>query len=162
MKLMTLGIVCALLSTIPLAASQGHTKLPETRQQILKQNILRNLEHRIPDIRTNTLQLLIDLSMTHPEFDLDFALIPVMHILKNDKREGLRILAAVALFHIGGARGHFAVHRRGLYDDSPRVARNCRRLALHWGETVALRSIGAPADYSVRLAQAEHIKKIKY
>ena len=152
MKTLTIAIVCALLAAGPLSAQSGNTGITPEAQTILKKNILRNLEHRITDIRANTLQLIIDLAVSHREVDLDFALLPAMHILKHDDHEGLRILAAVALFHIGGERGQFAVKRRGLYDDSPRVARNCGRLALYWGEKCLSRGIGGSADGVLYLA----------
>lgn len=152
MKSMTIAIVCAFLAAAPLFADQGGPQITGPQQKLLRENILQNLEHRITEIRANTLQLLIDLSVSHPEVDLDFALIPVMSILKSDRSEGLRILAAVALFHIGGERGHFAVQRRSLYDDSRRVARNCERLSLYWGEKFQSRDIGTDGDYALQLA----------
>lgn len=152
MKTLTIAIVCALLTAGPLNAQTGSTDITPEAQTILKKNILRNLEHRITDIRANTLQLIIDLAVSHREVDLGFALLPTMHILKHDNHEGLRILAAVALFHIGGDRGQFAVKRRSLYDSSPRVARNCSRLALYWGEMFRSRSIGGSADDALYLA----------
>ncbi len=158
MKTLTLAIVCALLAAGPLSAQTGNTDITPETQTILKKNILRNLEHRITDIRANTLQLIIDLSVSHPEVDLDFALLPTMHILKQDDHEGLRILAAVALYHIGGERGQFAVQRRSLYDDSPRVARNCSRLSLYWGEQFLSRGIGNPADQALQLARLDQKK----
>jgi hypothetical protein len=132
------ALALVLLTGDPVATPQGAADGALSPQQIaaIQENICHNLGHRIANIRANSLQLLIDLQKSHPEVDLSFAQLPVMHILKQDDSEGLRILAAVALYHIGDRRGRYAVQRRALYDDSPRVAQQCTRLFRYWGNRI--------------------------
>ncbi|MDT8324407.1 MAG: hypothetical protein RRA94_09865 [Bacteroidota bacterium] len=150
MNAMIAAIVCALLLGGPAAPIPGNQDGGLSPQQTaaIQENIRHNLEHRITNIRANTLQLLIDLRISHPEIDLRFAQLPVMHILKQDEHEGLRILAAVALYHIGDRRGRYAVQRRALYDESPRVAQQCTRLFHYWGNRMRTASSFATAGGS--------------
>ncbi|HOJ04404.1 MAG TPA: hypothetical protein PK916_10425 [Bacteroidota bacterium] len=135
--------MCVLLSGPTHAGSDKHTALATAPAQRtvqfsssevdrLRSVISRNLEHRIPGIKANTMQLLIDLRVGHPEVDLDFAVIPVMRILKQDTTEEMRMLAAVALYHLNTRTGRFAVERRAEFDESERVARHCARIARFW------------------------------
>ena len=121
------------------AAQQSDAPLNERQIKHITVNVNANLQHPCDDVIAGSLQLLIDLSATHPEVPLDFALLPVMAIFRGHAEEGMRMLAAVALQRIGGERAHYAVGRRALYEDSPRVARLCRRLCCFWecepGET---------------------------
>jgi len=133
MNAMIIALAFSLLTGSPTIQPTGDENLTETQIEQIRVNISRNLKHRITNIRANSLQLLIDLHSSHPEMDLSFAQIPTMHILKHDDDEGLRILAAVALFHIGDRRGRYAVQRRAVYDESQRVARQCTRLFRYWG-----------------------------
>jgi hypothetical protein len=133
MNALIIALAFTFLAASPAAPRSGDENLTKEQMESIRENITRNLEHHIPNIRANSLQLLIDLHASHPEIDLSFAQLPAMRILKHDDDEGLRILAAVALFHIGDRRGRYAVQRRALYDGSQRVARQCTRLFRYWG-----------------------------
>ena len=135
--------MCVLLSGPTHAGSDGKTRMTTAPVQRtiqfsasditrLRTVISHNLDHRIPGIKANTMQLLIDLRVGHPELDLDFAVIPVMRILKQDTTEEMRMLAAVALYHLNTRTGRFAVERRAEFDESARVARHCARIARFW------------------------------
>jgi hypothetical protein len=121
-----------LLISGQLPAEPRSARLSERQIALLTDNISFNLRECCDEVKANTLQLLIDLDAMHPEVPLDFALLPVMRLLKQHQDEGMRILAAVALQRIGGERARFAVQRRAEYDGSERVARNCSRIARHW------------------------------
>ena len=121
-----------LLMAGSLPARQSNPPLDERHIALITENLHNNLTTCCDEVKANTLQLLIDLDATHPEVPLDFAVLPVMRILKQHSDEGMRILAAVALQHIGGERARYAVSRRALYDVSERVSRNCSRIARHW------------------------------
>lgn len=121
-----------LLMSGSLPARQSDPPLDERQIALIKENLTNNLTKCCDEVKANSLQLLIDLDATHPEVPLDFAVLPVMRILKQHSDEGMRILAAVALQRIGGERARYAVSRRALYDESERVSRNCRRIARHW------------------------------
>lgn len=121
-----------LLMAGSLPARQSNPPLEERQIALITENLRNNLTTCCDEVKANTLQLLIDLDATHPEVPLDFAVLPVMRILKQHSDEGMRILAAVALQRIGGERARYAVSRRALYDESERVSRNCSRIARHW------------------------------
>lgn len=53
------------------------------------------------------------------------AVIPLLKILKTDKNEELRIIAAVSLYKIGDRRGLYAIQQAIRFDESPRVRRLC-------------------------------------
>jgi len=114
----------------------GYTLLSPRQIEAIRVNVSNNLEHDIPEIRVNAMQLLIELRMAYPGIDLDFAVIPVMRLLRQDATEEHRILAAMTLYHLNTRKGRFAVERRALYDRSPRVARHCARLASHWDKHI--------------------------
>ena len=144
----------------PAQVAQGEEPLSKTQIERIKENVRQNLAHRITNIRANTLQLLIDLQRSHPEIDLSFAQLPTMRILKQDKHEGLRILAAVTLFHIGDRRGRFAVQRRAIYDDSPRVAQQCSRLSRYW-EIPSVPDNSPPVQKAASLAEKIPVMKVQ-
>ncbi len=148
----SLIIVLSLFLLMPaqLFSQKGPDRLDGRQIQLLTENITHNLSLDSDEIKANTLQLLIDLDATHPEVPLDFAVIPVMRILKRHADEGMRILSAVTLQHIGGERARFAVRRRAAYDASDRVARHCARLARFWDMDVM--ALDALAQTAVRPA----------
>ncbi len=53
------------------------------------------------------------------------AVIPLMKILRADKQESSRIVAALALCRIGDARGIYAVKQATRFENSERVAQRC-------------------------------------
>lgn len=147
MKASIAVLAIVLLLAGPAVPAPAQEAFSPERIELMKKNITANLSHSAFGVRAGTLQLMIDLRQSHPEVSLDFAVIPVMRILKQDGHEGLRILAAVTLYHIGGERSRFAVSRRALYDASRRVARHCSRLRQYWD---------APAPQQGAFAEALH------
>lgn len=120
------------LFAAPLANAQENKPLSEKQVELIKQNVLANLEHTSLDVRAATMQLLIDLKETYPSYDLNYAVLPMMETLKSDPKPEFRILAALALFHLDSDLGRFAVERRAKFDDDARVARHCADLARSW------------------------------
>jgi len=55
------------------------------------------------------------------------SVIPLLSILHNGKCEEIRILAALSLCKVGDARGIYAIKRAGIYDESDRVRRLCKK-----------------------------------
>jgi hypothetical protein len=130
MKTIMIATLCiALFSTVAVSGTQGQE---EQRAQLIERNILANLQHPCMEVRAGTIQVLIDLRAKRPDYDLDFAILPIMETLKSDERPECRILAALALYHLDSELGRFAVERRAKYDDSERVARHCATLIRHW------------------------------
>lgn len=146
MKTLILILSLFLMMSGQLPAQPGTPRLNERQIALLTENVTHNLSLDSDEIKANTLQLLIDLDATHPEVPLDFAVIPVMRLLKRHADEGMRVLAAVALQHIGGERARFAVERRADYDASDFVARNCARIALFWDTEPTVYNALAQAD----------------
>lgn len=53
------------------------------------------------------------------------AVIPLMRMLKTEKQENVRIVAALALYKIGDERGIFAIKQAVKFDRSEKVRRFC-------------------------------------
>lgn len=122
-----------LLVSAPLANAQEAKPLTEKQLELIKDNVLANLEHNSLEVRASTMQLLIDLKETYPSYNLNYAVLPMMETLKSDPKPEFRILAALALFHLDSDLGRFAVERRAKFDDNDRVARHCASLIRNWG-----------------------------
>ncbi len=132
--LTTLAVVAALVA-VPFTNTQAQDAKPLTEKQLelIKTNVLANLEHPSLEVRAGTMQLLIDMKETYPQYDLGYAVIPMMETLKSDPKPEFRILAALALYHLDSDLGRFAVERRAKFDDNERVAKHCASLVRSWG-----------------------------
>ena len=126
----TLALCLALLSTTVLA--QQPVSPNEKQAQLIERNVIANLQHPSLEVRAGTMQLLIDMKKTWPEYNLNFAVLPMMETLKSDDKPEFRILAALTLFHLDSELGRFAVERRAKYDSSDRVAKHCAALVKQW------------------------------
>jgi hypothetical protein len=99
---------------------------------LIEKNVLKNLNCCCCEVRANTIQTIIDLKKAYPKEDFDYAIIPLMSLLKGDQRYEVRILAALALYQFDSELAKFAIERRALYDDSERVAKHCAALIREW------------------------------
>ena len=115
-------------------AGSGNDPLSKDRQGIIEKNFLNSLNHESVNIRADAIQNMIQLKKIYPLYTFDYAIVPLISNLKNDGREEIRILAALALYHFDTERGKFAIERRILYDDSPRVTKLCKDLINTWSE----------------------------
>jgi hypothetical protein len=132
MKTLTIGIIMmAAIIAIP-AQSQTTKSLTPDQQELIQKNVLANLQHKSLEVRAGTIQLLIDLKSAYPQYDISYALLPLMETLKSSEMPEFRILAALALYHLDSELGRFAVSRRAQFDESPRVARHCATLIRNW------------------------------
>jgi len=59
------------------------------------------------------------------EIKADEAVVPLMKMLRNEKNEDGRIVAALALYKINDSRGIFAVKQAVNFDESNRVRKLC-------------------------------------
>lgn len=137
MKTATITLVVLLaLFTAPVFALTDEPVKPLTQDQfsLIEKNILKNLQCKCCEVRANTIQTIIDLKSAYPEENFDYAIIPLMGVLKGDDRYEVRILAALALYQYDSDLAKFAVSRRALYDSSERVARHCASLTREWGK----------------------------
>ena len=127
-----LAAVIVMTMTAAAAPPSGAPSLNDAQLSSLRANIADNLQDANVDIRTSTMQLVLELKDAYPAADLDFAIIPLMTVLKNDNVPELRILAACALHAFDSELARFAVSRRALYDSSDRVARLCAAFPRAW------------------------------
>jgi hypothetical protein len=141
MKTAAITLVVLLgLCLAPVYALTDEPAKPLSSEQLslIEKNVLRNLQCCCCEVRANTVQTIIDLKLAYPKEDFDYAIIPLMSILKNDERYEVRILAAQALYQYDSDLAKFAVSRRALYDDSERVAKRCATLIREWGNKPVL------------------------
>lgn len=113
-------------------ASGTKSELSEKQMALIKENVLANLKHESLEVRAGAIQLLIDMKEQWPEYNMNYAVVPMMETLKSDPKPEFRILAALALFHLDSELGRFAVERRAKFDDNARVAKHCASLARNW------------------------------
>ena len=134
MKTLTfsLALMLMMISVPNSSSAQQATPLSEQQQELIETNVLANLDHNSIEVRANTIQLLIDLKKTYPNYDFTYSIIPMMETLKSDDKAEFRILAALALYHLDSELGRYAVKQRVTYDDSDRVTRHCANLIRNW------------------------------
>ena len=131
MILMVMFVMSAVSNT--LSAGENNPPLSQERQEYIKTNILAGLEHSSMEVRADYVQLVIDLKRAYPEYDFDYAIIPLMDKLKNETEDGIRIISALALYEFNDSRkSKFAVQQTAMLDGSDRVARHCQTLIRKW------------------------------
>ena len=136
----TIAVILSMLASDRLFASTYGipTRLTDTQLDLIKKNVLVNLENSAVEVRADAIQLLIDLRKNFPNADLDFAILPLLNRLKSDDREEIRILSAIALYNFDSELGRFAVERRALYDSSQRVSKQCLNIAHVWNHSTTM------------------------
>jgi hypothetical protein len=132
MKTRILTLVTLALLAVTTSAFAAGDPPANDRQALIEKNILSSLTSPMVEVRADAIQTVIDMKKAWPSMDLDYAVIPLMSVLKSDSRVELRILSALALRSFDSDRARFAVSQRALYDDSPRVARHCTNLMRDW------------------------------
>jgi hypothetical protein len=132
--LLTLTLVAVMAMSTMTVTAQDAEPLSDRQMELIKENVLANLNHPSFEVRAGTMQLLINLKKQYASYDLSFAVLPMMETLKGDEKPEFRILSALALYHLDSDLGRFAVERRAKFDDNDRVARHCAALARNWGK----------------------------
>lgn len=127
--LLLLAILALPFNTL---TAEGPEALSDRQMELIKTNVLSNLDHPSMEVRAGTMQLLIELKQAHPDYDVSYAVFPMMDVLKNDEKPEFRILAALTLYHLDSEVGRFAVERRAQFDSDDRVVRHCSALARNW------------------------------
>lgn len=149
MKRISAYLLVAMISTsVLIAGPQPKAALSKARIQHIEKNILANLQNDVLEIRSTTIQLIIDMHKSNIKVDLDFVVIPLLDILKTSEEPELRIYSALALYYLQSDLGKFAVSRRITYDDSPRVSNMCKRLTTHWDSKIKTESNYASKEES--------------
>ncbi|MBE0643659.1 MAG: hypothetical protein IH600_06230 [Bacteroidetes bacterium] len=129
--LFALLVICAVPSA--LFAETINPPLSPERQEIIKTNIIAGLQHSSQEVQADYVQLMIDLKRAYPQYNFNYAIIPLMDKLKNEDNCGMRILAALALYEFQDSRmGRFAVEQTIDHCKSQRLAKFCQTLIRKW------------------------------
>jgi len=136
------SLVCALFvllvtsgTTDTLSAASKNPPLSPERQEYIETNILAGLAHSSAEVRASYMQLVIDLKRAYPQYDFDYAIIPLMSLLKGEDGCPMRMMAALALYEFEDSRmSRFAVQQTMLHCDSDRLARHCKTLLVKWDQ----------------------------
>lgn len=134
-KMMMTLMMVFVISAVPnmLFAGETNPPLSQERLEYIKVNVLAGLQHPSMEVQADYVQLVIDLKRAYPEYDFDYAIIPLMDKLKNEAEAGIRIISALALYEFKDSRkSKFAVQQTAMLDDSDRVARHCQTLIRKW------------------------------
>lgn len=117
----TMAVIFACVLFFSMMTSYGLDKSslqnPSTRQAAIT-NLLIGLNSNNFGLRTSSAFLL-------GEIKADEAVIPLMTMLRKEKNEDARIVAALALYKINDSRGVFAVKQAIQFDNSDRVKKMC-------------------------------------
>jgi hypothetical protein len=116
------GQTAAQQPTVPMAGS-SITKSQE-------RDLLKGLNSDDPAELTSTTRDLQRLSRSSPDYACDKFIIPLLHVL-NDERHATcaRVIAAGIFYEMRTQRGDFAIERNALFADDARVKRYCMMLA---------------------------------
>jgi hypothetical protein len=115
------------------SAQNPNPPLSAARQEMIEKNLVAGLQHPSCLVRGDYVRLVIDLKRAYPTLDFDYAIIPLMGLLKSDENECVRIFAALALYQFEDSdRGRFAVSQAIRHDDSDRLRRHCSTLIRKW------------------------------
>jgi hypothetical protein len=124
-------VLCAVPNS--LFAATINPPLSQERQDLIKTNLIAGLEHSSAEVQAHYVQLVVDLKRAYPDYDFDYAIIPLMAKLKSSDNCGMRILAALALYEYQDSRmGRFAVQQTIDHCDSDRLAKFCQTLIRKW------------------------------
>jgi hypothetical protein len=134
------SLVCALFAllvtmSVPgdLFAAAINPPLSTERQEFIRTNIVAGLENSSAEVRASYMQLVIDLKRAYPEYDFDYAIIPLMAQLKSEESCPMRMMAALALYEFEDSRmSRFAVQQTIHHCDSERLTRHCKTLIAKW------------------------------
>ena len=112
-------LVAILFSVIANASGFDKNALrnPETKKAAIE-NLLIGLSSDNFGLRTSSAYML-------GEIKADEAVVPLMNMLRTEKNEDARIVAALALYKIEDSRGVFAVKQAIRFDKSDRVKKLC-------------------------------------
>lgn len=111
-------LACTLFfSTISYGFDKSTLQNPVTRKAVIT-NLLIGLRSDNYGLRTGSAYML-------GEIEANEAVIPLMKMLRTEKNEDGRIVAALALYKINDSRGDFAVRQAIKFDDSKRVRKMC-------------------------------------
>lgn len=110
-------LILVILSIVTIAANSSNAKADEIKDSVIK-SLIMGINSDNFGLRTSSAHML-------GELKCEKAVIPLLRMLKSEKREAARIVAALALWKIGDAKGIFAIERAIRFDRSERVRKLC-------------------------------------
>lgn len=118
-RVITCLLVLFLLAVTNNQFAQDNT---EIESRITEEDIIENL---LAGLKSDNLGLQVSSVYYLGERKASKAVIPLMGLLKSDKQNELRIVAALALFKIGDGRGIYAIKQRAKFETNEQVKRMC-------------------------------------
>lgn len=115
----------ALLVLMIFTVSTFGNNLPTTSELRNREAVVKSL---LMGIKSDNYGLRTSAAYMVGELKISEAVIPLLRMLRNEKSEEARIMAAVALFKIADARGIYAIKQSIRFDDSPRVSKMCEKI----------------------------------
>lgn len=113
------------------AANGGEKEKEKTNIKILEKaerNIEATLQGDNDNLRESAIQVIRELQQAYPAYRFSRVNIPLMKILRNHDNRNFRVLAALALFEVGGETGQYAVKEAARFDDDRMVQYICTSL----------------------------------
>ena len=110
-------LILVLISLITFSTFAGNNKGDKVNDYAVASLIM--------GINSNNFGLRTSAAYMLGELKCEKGVIPLMRMLKSEDREDARIVAALALFKIGNAKGIFAIKQAIKFDQSERVRRLC-------------------------------------
>jgi len=109
-------LILVLISLITFSTFAGNNKGDKVNDYAVASLIM--------GINSNNFGLRTSAAYMLGELKCEKGVIPLMRMLKSENREDARIVAALALFKIGNAKGIFAIKQAIKFDQSERVKIN--------------------------------------
>jgi HEAT repeat protein len=116
-KLLGVLVLLAAFSTLA-ASSNNYAGMSNEQYDAAVANLLIGLQSDNPGLSKSCAFML-------GELKAGTAVVPLMGVLRSDKPEDCRIIAALALCRIGDARGVYAVKQAVTFDESTGVQQKC-------------------------------------
>lgn len=117
------NILFVLITSLLLIGPALNAAVP-TKSYIDMETVETNL---LEGLTSNNLGLRVSAAYYLGEYKSERAVLPLLKMLHNEKEEGARIQAALALIKIGNEKGVFMVKQASRFDESARVRNMCAR-----------------------------------
>jgi len=102
----------------------GH-QLPTNKTLTNKDAVIKSL---LTGINSDNYGLRASSAYLIGELNISEAVIPLMKMLRNEKQDEARIMAALSLYKLGDSRGIFAIKQAIRFDESERVRKMCEKI----------------------------------
>lgn len=130
-KIRATSIFIGIVLCTAFAANGGEKEKEKTNIKILEKaerNIQATLQGDNDNLKESAIQVIRELQKAYPDYNFRRVNIPLMKILRNHDNRNFRVLAALALFEVGGETGQYAVKEAARFDDDRMVQYICKNL----------------------------------